>query len=193
MKKGIKFKRFLVVNALICSGFLFVAAFAGAQDASPQTTQNEIMEIKGQVKAISNKAKTVSVEVTGKGVVVLKFNDATKFVNAESGKDIGPPTGVIVKYKEAGPDKIATSITKALVKLPAGVVEIKTDELVSLVKKGPVEGKYFLVDSRPAKIASAAHIPTAISIPVNVLQEQGEKLLPADKDMVLIFYCGGPT
>ncbi len=193
MKRGERIKRFLVVNALTCFALFFVAAFAGAQDASPKATQNEIMEIKGQVKAISNKAKTVSVEVTGKGVIVLKFNDATKFVNAESGKEIEPSTGVIVKYKEAGPDKVAISITKALVKLPAGVSEIKTDEVAALVKKGPMEGKYFLVDSRPAKIAAAAHIPTAVSIPVDVLQEQGEKLLPADKDKVLIFYCGGPT
>lgn len=193
MKKGKTLKKFLVVNGLICSLFLFAAAYTGAQDSSLQAAQSENLEIKGQVKAVSNKAKTVSVEVTGKGVIILKFNDATKFINAQSGKDIPPPTGVIVKYKAVGPDKIATSITKALVKLPPGVVEIKTDELASLVKKGPMEGKYFLVDSRPAKIAAAAHIPTAVSIPVTVLQEQGEKLLPADKDKPVIFYCGGPT
>ena len=193
MKEGKTLKRFLVVNAMFCSLFLFAAAYAGAQDSSRQAAQGESLEIKGQVKAVSNKAKTVSVEVTGKGVVILKFNADTKFVNAESGKDIEPPTGVIITYKVVGPDKIATSITKALVKLPPGVAEIKTDELAALVKKGPIEGKYSLIDSRPAKIASAAHIPTAISIPVDLLQEQGEKLLPFDKDKVIIFYCGGPT
>ena len=193
MKERKSMKRSLVVNALICFLFLFVASYAGAQDSSRQAAQGELIEIKGQVKAVSNKAKTVSVEVTGKGVVVLKFNDATKFINAQSGKDIGPPTGVIVTYKVVGPDKIATSIKKALVKLPTGVAEIKTDELASLVEKGPVEGNYCLIDSRPAKIASAAHIPTAISIPVTLLQEKGEKLLPCDKDKLVIFYCGGPT
>lgn len=185
MKSGKAWKKFLMVNALICSLFLLVAAHVGAE--------GEILEIKGQVKAVSNKAKTVSVEVTGKGVVMLKFTDETEFINAESGKDIGPPTGVIVKYKEVGPDKIATSITKALVKLPAGVTEIKTDELAALVEKGTAEGKYCLIDSRPAKIAAAGHIPTAISIPVDLLQEKGEKLLSCGKDKTIIFYCGGPT
>ncbi len=185
MTKGRIWKKFLVANAVICFLFLFAAAFAGAQE--------EIFEIKGQVKVISNKAKTVSVEVTGQGVVMVKFNDETEFINAQSTKDIAPPTGVVVKYKEVGPDKVATSITRALVKLPVGVTEIKTDELASLVEKGTVDGKYCLIDSRPAKIAAAAHIPTAISIPVNVLAEKGEALLPCAKDKTIIFYCGGPT
>ena len=99
----------------------------------------------------------------------------------------------MVKYKTVGADNIATYIKKALVKLPAGVTEIKTAELAALIAKGPVDGKYCLIDARPAKIAAAAHIPTAISIPVNVLKEKGEKLLPCDKDKLIIFYCGGPT
>ncbi|MBC8419252.1 MAG: rhodanese-like domain-containing protein [Desulfobacterales bacterium] len=193
MKKETKLTKIRLVSALIFSVFLFVAVYAGAQDSSQPAAQSEILEIKGQVKAVSNKAKTISLEVTGKGVVILKFNDETKFINAESGKDIEPPTGVIVKYKKVGPDNVATSITKALVKLPAGVTEIKTDELASLVEKGTAEGKYCLIDSRPAKIASAAHIPTAISIPVDLLKEKGEKLLPCGKDKMIIFYCGGPT
>ena len=193
MKKETRLTKIRLVSALFFSVFLFVAAYAGAKDSSQPAAQSEILEIKGQVKAVSNKAKTISLEVTGKGVVILKFTDATEFINAESGKDIEPPTGVIVKYKKVGSDNVATSITKALVKLPAGVVEIKTDELASLVEKGLIDGKYCLVDSRPAKIAAAAHIPTAISIPVDLLKEEGEKLLPSDKDKVIVFYCGGPT
>jgi rhodanese-related sulfurtransferase len=73
------------------------------------------------------------------------------------------------------------------------VTEIKTDEVVALIEKGPKAGNYLLVDARPAKVASAGHIPTAISIPVNVLKKKGEKLLPSDKNTMLIFYCGGPT
>jgi len=99
----------------------------------------------------------------------------------------------VVKYKTMGPDNIATYVKKALITLPAGVTEIKTAELTALVEKGPVAGKYCLIDARPAKIAAAAHIPTAIAIPVNVLKEKGEKLLPCDKDKLIIFYCGGPT
>jgi len=155
--------------------------------------ESAVVQIKGKVKAVSNKAKTLSVTVKGKGVVMLKFNDATEFVNFKKTKEIKPPTAVVVKYKTVGPDNIATYVKKALIKLPAGVTEIKTAELAALVAKGPIAGNYCLIDARPAKIASAAHIPTAISIPVNVLKEKGEKLLPCDKNKQIIFYCGGPT
>jgi hypothetical protein len=175
----------LAVIAFSLSLFLADYATAGQESA--------VVEIKGKVKAVSNKAKTLSVTVKGKGVVMLKFNDATEFVNFKKTKEIKPPTAVLVKYKTVGPDNIATYIKKALVKLPAGVKEIKTEELAALVAKGPLAGNYCLIDARPAKIASAAHIPTAVSIPVNVLKEKGEKLLPCDKDKLIIFYCGGPT
>ena len=164
-----------------------------ADPASSKAAQSGEVEIKGKVKAVSNKAKTVTVEVAAKGAVMIKFNGDTEFVNAKSGKDIKPPTAVVVRYKTVGPDNVATYIKKALVKLPTGVTEIKTDELAALIAKGPIAGNYCLIDARPVKIASASHIPTAVSIPVNVLKEKGEKLLPCDKGKMVIFYCGGPT
>ena len=176
-----------ILAVMVFSFSLFLVDYAAAAQ------EGAVVEIKGKVKAVSNKAKTLSVVVKGKNTVMLKFNDATEFVNFKKTKEIKPPTGVLVKYKTVGPDNIATYVRKALVKLPAGVKEIKTAELAALVAKGLVAGKYCLIDSRPAKIAAAAHIPTAISIPVNVLKEKGEKLLPCDKDKVIIFYCGGPT
>ena len=166
---------------------LFLADYAIAAEGSV------VVEIKGKVKAVSNKAKTLSVIVKGKNTVMLKFNDATEFVNFKKTKEIKPPTAVVVKYKTVGPDNIATYVKKALITLPPGVTEIKTAELAALVEKGPVAGKYCLIDARPAKIAAAQHIPTALSIPVNVLKEKGQKLLPCDKDKQIIFYCGGPT
>jgi len=164
-----------------------------ASEPAAKAEAAEEVEIKGQVKSVSNKAKTVSVTVEGKGVVLVKFNDATQFVNFEKTKEIEPPTGVLVKYKTVGPDQVATLIKKTLVTLPAGVTEIKTDELAGLVAKGPANGNYCLIDSRPAKVAAAELIPTAISIPVTVMEEKGEKSLSAAKDKLLIFYCGGPT
>ena len=153
----------------------------------------EDLQVKGQVKAVTNKAKTVSVNVKDKGVMLFKFNDDTQFINFTKTNEIKYPTAVLVKYKIAGPDNVALSIKKALVSLPKGVTEIKTDEVVALVEKGPDAGNYFLVDARPATVASAGHIPTAVSIPVNELEKKGAELLPTDKNKLLIFYCGGPT
>jgi len=172
---------------------LAIASNVSAEDPAVKAEATGVVEIKGQVKAVSNKAKTVSVTVEGTGIVIVKFDEATEFVNFKETKEIGPPTGVLVKYKTVGPDKVATYIKKTLVALPAGVTEIKTDELAELVAKGPAKGNYCLIDSRPAKVAAAELIPTAVSIPVTMMAEKGEKLLTCSKDKLVIFYCGGPT
>jgi len=173
--------------------FLGLAVNVSAKEPAAKAEATGVVEIKGQVKAVSNKAKTVSVTVEGKGVVMVKFDDATEFVNFKEAKEIEPPTGVVVKYKTVGPDNVATYIKKDLVTLPDGVTEIKTEELAELVAKGSVQGNYCLIDSRPAKVAAAELIPTAVSIPVTVMDEKGEKTLTCGKDKVMIFYCGGPT
>lgn len=49
---------------------------------------------------------------------------------------------------------------------------------------------FVLIDSRPPRVHQAEHIPGSISIPW-VLFEQKKGMLPADKDLPLIFYCGG--
>jgi hypothetical protein len=171
---------------LFAFSFMFLSQAAAAEKSGD-------LQVKGKVKAVTNKAKTVSVNVKGKGLMLFKFDDGTKFINFTKTKEIKFPTAVVVKYKVEGPDNVALSIKKALISLPKGVTEIKTDEVVAMVEKGPKAGNYFLVDARPAKIASAGHIPTAVSIPVNVLKKKGSELLPVDKNTMLVFYCGGPT
>jgi len=171
---------------LFAFSFMFFSQVTAAEKSGD-------LKVKGQVKAVTNKAKTVSVKVKGKGLMLFKFNDSTKFINFKKTKEIKYPTAVVIKYKVEGPDNVALSIKKALISLPKGVSEIKTDEVVALVEKGPEAGNYFLVDARPATVASAAHIPTAVSIPVPLLKKKGKELLPADKSKLLVFYCGGPT
>jgi len=185
-----------ILAIMVFSFSLFLCDYAVAKKPAAKAAageKKEALQIKGKVKGISNKAKTISVSVTGKGVMIFKFNDATEVVNAKAVKKIKKGEAVIVKYKAVGPDKVASFIKRALVKLPKGVVEIKTSETAALVSKGPKAGNYYLVDARPAKIYAMGHIPTAVSIPVPKLKKKGAKLLPADKNITLIFYCGGPT
>ncbi len=50
-----------------------------------------------------------------------------------------------------------------------------------------------IIDSRPYKPKYAkGHIPTAVSLPHSQFDKMTDKL-PADKNALLIFYCGGPT
>jgi rhodanese-related sulfurtransferase len=52
------------------------------------------------------------------------------------------------------------------------------------------KGGFALIDSRPHMVNQKEFIPGSISIPW-VLWEQKKGLLPADKDTLLVFYCGG--
>ncbi len=186
-----KKRRRVSISNWMTAIFVVLSLMLAGQAVAAETSGD--LTVKGQVKAVSNKAKTLSIDVKDKGQMLFKFNDSTQFINFTKTKEIKYPTAVVVTYKVEGPDNVATSIKKALVTLPKGVTEIKTDEVVALVEKGPEAGNYFLVDARPATVASAAHIPTAVSIPVPVLKKKGKELLPEDKSKLLIFYCGGPT
>ncbi len=50
-----------------------------------------------------------------------------------------------------------------------------------------------LADARPEMRYDQGHLPSAVSIPVPLLKEKKAKVLPKDKNQLLIFYCGGYT
>ncbi len=64
-------------------------------------------------------------------------------------------------------------------------------EFVADYAIAPIRNDVMIVDSRPyARRYDVGHIPMAVSIPHSKFNEMTD-LLPADKDMLLIFYCGG--
>jgi rhodanese-related sulfurtransferase len=55
------------------------------------------------------------------------------------------------------------------------------------------ESKMMIVDSRPRKTGyNKGYVPTAISVPDSKFNEYSG-LLPRDKEIPLVFYCGGFT
>lgn len=156
-----------------------VATAAMKQDATVYT---------GKILGKSRKAKTISIEV-GKGdkakTVMVKFDDKTKGLDfAEKGEV------AIVNWETRGTDKFATVIKPKLATLPEGVLEIKPKEVKVLLDK---KSDVVLIDSRPEKPYAQAHLPGAISIPVDKMETAALELLPPEKDKLLIFYCGGYT
>lgn len=67
--------------------------------------------------------------------------------------------------------------------------EIETKGVEKLVMK-PSQKPYVLIDARPAIKYQKSFIPTAIALPKAEF-ELKKGLLPADKSVPLIFYCGG--
>ena len=146
-------------------------------------------ELKGRVKSVSSVARTIAVELENKSVVVVKFDGSTQFKNAASSSDFIPDEVVAVDYSPVGTENRAKLISKVIAPPPPGVTRISAAALRELGKK-PGE-KFLLVDSRPVGRYNEAHLPGAVSIPLDVLEKEGEKLLPADRETTLVFYCGG--
>ena len=189
------------MNKTTLTKFLFLAVFLAflssgcnqsatstMTDAKPAQVQEEKNTFKGPVAGRSNKAKTISITV-GKGdkakTMMVKFDDDTEGLEfAKKGE------AAIIKWEQRGADKFATVIKPKLAKLPPGVTEIKVDELHKLLQD---HVPLTLADARPELRYNQAHLPGAISIPVPLLKEQKAKVLPKDKNKLLIFYCGGYT
>ncbi|MCS7199496.1 MAG: rhodanese-like domain-containing protein [Caldimicrobium sp.] len=149
-------------------------------------------KIKGQVTAVAVTIKTITVDHAGKRINI-KYDDKTVFEKIDPAK-IREIQGqeVEVTYVVVDGINLAKSIRLAIAELPPGVKEISTKELAKLINEAP--GTYVLIDSRPAPRYHASFIPTAISIPIKIMEEEGEKTLQnIPKDKLIIFYCGGPT
>jgi rhodanese-related sulfurtransferase len=140
--------------------------------------------VQGRVEDISSKASTIQVEVDGKSQVVL-FGPQTQYVNAAGIKEIGPPDLIEVEHTPGQP---ATRITKVVFALPPGA-EISMEQLEG-IRAG--NEPFLLVDARPKGPYDEGHIPGSINVFWKDLPGQLEKL-PADKGVMVIFYCGGPT
>lgn len=186
----IKFIPVALMLALIMSGCAEQQSGSMAEkEAKPAVAAKQDSNVyKGSVAGRSNKAKTISITV-GKGdsakTMMVRFDDQTEGIEfAKKGE------AAIINWEQRGDEKFATVIKPKLAKLPEGVTEIKVDELYQLLEDN---APMMLVDARPEMRYSQGHIPTAVSIPVPFLKEQKAKVLPEDKDKLLIFYCGGYT
>ena len=69
---------------------------------------------------------------------------------------------------------------------------VKTEDVEKLVALGPEKGKYMLIDARPLPRFQEGGIPTAINIPFPAFEKMKDKL-PADKAMLIVYYCAGVT
>lgn len=195
MKKGVLkagLTGLLAVNFLLAGG-IFVPTDNIVFAAETQKVQTETQKVKGKITNISQKAKTMALSKKDNTFFLLKFNDDTILKGVESTREFEVDEAIFVNYIEKGGENIATSLEKAIIKLPKGVTEIKTDELAQLLES---KKELVIVDARPSIKYSEGHIQSAVSIPFSTLITMGDKgseLFDKYKDKQLVFYCGGPT
>ena len=144
-------------------------------------------QLKGKIQSISNKAKSIQLLVNDtKKVEVVRFSEKTTYVNANSIKEFIKNDVIIVDGK---PGEVAKKIKRVLITLPNHKV-ITTQGLAKIINQPKIP--YTLVDARPEGRYQAGHLPGSLSIPVKALSKSW-KLLPSNKEQLLVFYCGGPT
>ena len=142
----------------------------------------------GRIVGISEKSKTISIAVGPEGkaeTFMVKFNEKTAGVNKIKKDD-----AAVITFEAQGNDKVAVSVTPKLAKLPEGVSEIKTAEMKKMVDS---KTKMVLADARPVLRYNQGHLPGSINTPVDVFKEKAAEILPPEKDIPIVFYCGGPT
>lgn len=155
--------------------FLFVSL------AFSQILRAEV--VKGRIETVSKQAGAVQIGV-GDRKIVIRIDASTKFDGFTSIDQLNPPDLI---EAEREPGQPATKIKKIVFALPPGV-EINTRELLKIMTgKEP----YYLYDARPVRRFGEAHIPGAR--PAHPKDDNFLSLLPEDKDVLLVFYCGGPT
>lgn len=190
----------LGLSALLAANVLILGeavpginSFAVAADATKVEMPGNAQTVKGSITNISQKAKTIALTKSDQSFFLLKFSDETKLSGVTSTKEFAEGEAIIVQYTTVNGENIATSLEKALVKLPEGLKEIKTKELSELLAG---KNNILIIDSRPNVRYMESHIPGAISVPYSELVklgDEGAKLLEKYKDRQLVFYCGGTT
>jgi len=152
-----------------------------------QTHSSSVMtSYKGKIVGLSKRAQTLYIAI-GSGAntqtVTVRFDNATKGVD-----EISEGHFVTIAYELRGGDAYATSVQHNKASLPEGVADIGTDELIRLIRE---RVSFVLVDPRPMDRYKQSHLPGAVSISVELSEQQQTELLPKDKNTLLVIYDGG--
>lgn len=189
--------RRLVILVLAMS-MIFVLSTVGMSVEKPKITpickQCHVPDekiLRGNFVSLSQKAETVQIQI-GPATWIVKYDDNTRLIGAEKINKIPKEKEIAIEIEDRAGQLYAKSIS---VKPPAKVPEeklIKVDELSKLIYDNSQKGRFLLIDSRPSPRYHEGHIPGAILIYDAEFDKNIEKL-PKDKDILLIFYCGGVT
>ncbi len=198
MKTNIRYGIFLT---MVLSGLLIAAFFAAiADEAIPGKSDQSCLKchnydktpnvLAGKFVNVALKSKSVQIKINNDSEIVF-FDDSTVLKNAENYKEIPPQESIKIVYAKKNGKLFAKEIeVKKGLSVPPEQL-MTAEQLASLVAKGPEQGKYILLDSRPKEMYNQGHIPTAVAMPFFAFDKLQEKILPKDKDITQIYYCGG--
>jgi len=158
-----------------------------------QCHQPEKDMVRGTLVSVSEKFKTINVQVGQKLVWIINYGEDLKITGADKLLSIAKDKEIGIRFTGDEKKPYAVSLT---VKPPAKVAPeklVSLEEMKKLVDMGPEKGGYLLVDSRPKPRFNEGHILHAVSLDNVKFDELKDKILPKEKDKIIIFYCGGVT
>lgn len=195
----------IVASKLIIAALLLGNGPVQAEDAQKATGKATIGKpcvmcheaedhiIRGTLANVSNKAGTVQVVVGEDTTWLIRFDNATSIAGAETLAAIKKDHEVAVTYVEKDGKLLATQISSKPAAKVAPEKLLSTADVKELILKSPEEGNYLLIDSRPGPKFQEGYIPNAVSLPFPSFDKQYPTVLPENKDITLVFYCGGVT
>lgn len=182
----------VLLSALVAAAAPAVAAKPTTAAACKQCHQPADNVVRGTLFGVSENFKSVQVSV-GSLIWVVKYGDDLKLSGADKLSAIPKEKEIAITFTGGEKTPYAVSLAvKQPAKLPAEKL-ISAEELKKLLILGPDKGKFVLIDSRPAPRYAEGHILHAVSMPQPSFDKLKDKLLPKDKDILLVFYCGGVT
>jgi len=206
------------IRTILFTSALMIGSFAGlavAQEKAPAPAappakptvakvcgnchQPQSGTIRGNFDSVAYKTKSIQVKID-EATEILRFDDKLQIANLQAPADspdqplrsLKKGKEVRIDYTEKDGKKFATAV---VVKPPIKVAPeklAKTEDVEKLVAQGPEKGKYLLIDARPVLRFQEGGIPTAINIPFPAFEKMKDKL-PADKAMLIVYYCAGVT
>ncbi len=146
----------------------------------------------GRVAGVSNKAKTLQLEID-KQMETVYFDDGTSVKNADTMKGVKENASVkVVYFTKNGKNFAKEVVVKKGLDVPKEKLAT-VEEVAALLAKRPEKAKYVLLDSRPPERFNEGYIPTSKVMPLPAFDKLAETLLPKEKDVLQIYYCEGFT
>ena len=155
--------------------------------------------IRGNFDSVAYKTSSIQVKID-EATEILRFDDKLKIENIQAPADspdqplrsLKKGKEVRIEFTEKDGKKFATLISAKTPIKVAPEKMVKTEDVEKLVAQGPEKGKFMLIDARPLPRFQEGFIPTAVNIPFPAFEKMKDKL-PADKTMLIVYYCAGVT
>ena len=155
-------------------------------------------ELRGVFENVAFKSKSIQLKIDNSTEIVrfdeetLKVVDGGQTKPGEALRDVAKGREARIEFIDKNGVKTATLISfkGPIVIAPEKLANYA--EVEKLVAAGPDNGKYTLIDSRPAPRFQEGAIPTAINLPYPAFDKFVGRL-PEDKAKLVVFYCSGIT